>query len=112
MDESRRLSDGSLLAFEKIYPLDAVFDTLDDMPEERARATSATRTSATARSTGWRSALVADFGEQAARHRRALARQRPRGEEAAARDEPRRLPRRGERERVLARVAWSRDSAR
>ena len=30
--------------------------------------------------------LLADFGEQAARHRRALARQRPRGQEAAARD--------------------------
>ena len=34
MDESRRLSDGSLLTFEKIYPLDAVFDTYDAMPEE------------------------------------------------------------------------------
>src|SRR5947207_7465482 len=34
MDESRRLSDGSLLEFEKIYPLDAVFDTLDAIPEE------------------------------------------------------------------------------
>ena len=34
MDESRRLSDGSLLTFEKIYPLDAVFDTYDAIPEE------------------------------------------------------------------------------
>jgi enoyl-[acyl-carrier protein] reductase I len=34
MDESRRLSDGSLLQFEKIYPLDAVFDTYDQMPED------------------------------------------------------------------------------
>jgi enoyl-[acyl-carrier protein] reductase I len=34
MDESRRLSDASLLQFEKIYPLDAVFDTLESMPEE------------------------------------------------------------------------------
>jgi enoyl-[acyl-carrier protein] reductase I len=34
LDESRRLSDGSLLQFERIYPLDAAFDTLDDAPTE------------------------------------------------------------------------------
>src|ERR1700731_4205928 len=34
MDESRRMSDGSLLTFERIYPLDAAFDTLADAPEE------------------------------------------------------------------------------
>jgi len=34
MDESRRLSNGSLLEFEKIYPLDAAFDVLDDAPSE------------------------------------------------------------------------------
>jgi enoyl-[acyl-carrier protein] reductase I len=34
IDESRRLPDGSLLTFEKIYPLDAVFDTLDDAPAD------------------------------------------------------------------------------
>ena len=34
MDESRRLTDGSLLNFEKIYPLDAVYDTYDEMPED------------------------------------------------------------------------------
>ena len=34
MDESRRMSDGSLLTFEKIYPLDAVFDAYDEIPEE------------------------------------------------------------------------------
>jgi enoyl-[acyl-carrier protein] reductase I len=34
LDESRRLSDGSLLQFERIYPLDAAFDTLDDAPAE------------------------------------------------------------------------------
>jgi enoyl-[acyl-carrier protein] reductase I len=34
MDESRRLSSGSLLNFEKIYPLDAVYDTYDDIPED------------------------------------------------------------------------------
>ena len=34
IDESRKMSDGRLLQFEKIYPLDAAYDTLDDMPEE------------------------------------------------------------------------------
>src|SRR5687767_9705208 len=34
MDESRRLADGTLLQFEKVYPLDAAFDTLEDMPED------------------------------------------------------------------------------
>lgn len=34
LDESRRLSNGSLLQFERIYPLDAAFDTLDDAPAE------------------------------------------------------------------------------
>src|SRR2546423_1548662 len=34
MDESRKLSSGELLQFEKIYPLDASFDTLADAPEE------------------------------------------------------------------------------
>ena len=34
MDESRTLSNGTLLEFEKIYPLDAGFDTLADMPED------------------------------------------------------------------------------
>jgi enoyl-[acyl-carrier protein] reductase I len=34
MDESRRMPDGSTLTFEKIYPLDAAFTTLDEAPEE------------------------------------------------------------------------------
>jgi enoyl-[acyl-carrier protein] reductase I len=34
MDDSRMLSSGQLLEFEKIYPLDAAFDTLADAPEE------------------------------------------------------------------------------
>src|SRR5690606_6340305 len=34
MDESRKLADGSLLDFEKIYPLDAVYDSLDDAPAD------------------------------------------------------------------------------
>ena len=34
MNESLQLSGGGTLAFEKIYPLDAAFDTLADAPEE------------------------------------------------------------------------------
>jgi len=34
IDDSRRLADGSMLQFEKIYPLDAVYDTLVDAPED------------------------------------------------------------------------------
>jgi len=34
MDEARRMADGSLLAFEKIYPLDAAYDTLADAPDD------------------------------------------------------------------------------
>lgn len=33
-DESRKLQDGSLMEIAKIYPLDASFDTMDDVPEE------------------------------------------------------------------------------
>lgn len=33
-DESRKLSDGSLLEFAKIYPLDASFDKPEDVPED------------------------------------------------------------------------------
>src|ERR671931_1672247 len=34
IDAARTLADGSLLPFEKIYPLDAAYDTLADAPEE------------------------------------------------------------------------------
>jgi enoyl-[acyl-carrier protein] reductase I len=34
LDEALRLSDGSKLEFERIFPLDAAYDTLDEVPEE------------------------------------------------------------------------------
>ncbi len=34
MDDSMTLSDGSDMEFERIYPLDAAFDSMDDVPEE------------------------------------------------------------------------------
>jgi len=34
IDDSRQMPDGSLLTFERIYPLDAVYDTLEQAPED------------------------------------------------------------------------------
>jgi enoyl-[acyl-carrier protein] reductase I len=34
MDQSRKLSSGKVLEFERIYPLDAVYDRDEDMPED------------------------------------------------------------------------------
>lgn len=33
-DESRKLSDGSLFTYKKLYPIDAVFDKMEDVPQE------------------------------------------------------------------------------
>jgi enoyl-[acyl-carrier protein] reductase I len=63
MDESRRLSDASLLQFEKIYPLDAVFDTLESMPEE-LRTSKRYKDVGDCSIDGLATQLVADFGEK------------------------------------------------
>jgi len=63
MDESRRLSDGSLLTFEKIYPLDAVFDTYGEMPEE-LRTSKRYKDVGDCSIDGLAQRLVADFGER------------------------------------------------
>jgi len=63
MDESRRMSDGSLLTFEKIYPLDAVFDTYDAIPEE-LRTSKRYKDVGDCSIDGLASRLVADFGER------------------------------------------------
>src|SRR4051794_37255684 len=34
MDESRKLSSGGMLDFERVYPLDAVYDRIEDIPDE------------------------------------------------------------------------------
>jgi enoyl-[acyl-carrier protein] reductase I len=34
LDGSRRLSSGELLSFERIYPLDAVYDSFEEIPED------------------------------------------------------------------------------
>jgi enoyl-[acyl-carrier protein] reductase I len=63
MDESRRLRDGSLLTFEKIYPLDAVFDTYDAMPDE-LRSSKRYKDVGDCSIDGLAQRVVADFGER------------------------------------------------
>ena len=63
MDESRTMSDGSLLTFERIYPLDAVFDTFDAIPDE-LRTSKRYKDVGDCSINGVASRLVADFGEQ------------------------------------------------
>lgn len=63
MDESRRLADGSMLAFERIYPLDAVFDTIDDAPAE-LRDSKRYKDVGDFSINGLAQQMVADFGEQ------------------------------------------------
>jgi len=63
MDESRRMSDGSLLTFEKIYPLDAAFDSYDAMPDE-LKASKRYKDVGDCSIDGLAQRLVADFGER------------------------------------------------
>ncbi len=63
MDESRRMPDGSMLTFEKIYPLDAMFDTMDDVPGD-VRDSKRYAGCGDFSIDGLRQGLVADFGEQ------------------------------------------------
>ena len=63
MDESRALAGGGLLEFEKIYPLDAVYDTLADAPEDvRTSKRYAERGDFSIQ--GLATRLVEDFGER------------------------------------------------
>jgi len=63
LDESRRFADGSLLTFERIYPLDAEFDTLADAPED-LRASKRYKDCGDFSIDGLAHQLAADFGEQ------------------------------------------------
>jgi enoyl-[acyl-carrier protein] reductase I len=63
IDESRKLSDGSLLQFEKVYPLDAAFDTLEDMPPD-VRANKRYQDVGDASIAGVAARLREDFGDQ------------------------------------------------
>lgn len=63
MDEARRLANGSLLDFERIYPLDAVFDTLDDAPAD-LRESKRYKDVGDFSIAGLASRLTADFGDR------------------------------------------------
>jgi enoyl-[acyl-carrier protein] reductase I len=63
MDESRRLSSGKLLEFEKIYPLDAVFDTYDQIPED-LRTSKRYKDIGDCSIDGLAQRLLTDFGEE------------------------------------------------
>lgn len=62
IDDSRRMSDGSLLSFEKIYPLDAAFDTLADAPDE-LRASKRYKDVGDFSIAGLAARMAADFGQ-------------------------------------------------
>lgn len=62
LDASRQLSDGRKLDFERIYPLDADFDVLADVPAE-VRESKRYREHGDFTIDGLRARLVADFGE-------------------------------------------------
>ena len=63
MDESRQMPDGSLLTFERIYPLDALYDTLADAPED-VREAKRYKEVGDFSVQGMADRLVTDFGER------------------------------------------------
>ncbi len=63
LDEARRLPNGDLLSFERIYPLDAVFDTLADAPDD-LRESKRYKETGDFSIQGLADRLVADFGAQ------------------------------------------------
>jgi enoyl-[acyl-carrier protein] reductase I len=62
LDASLALSDGSKLAFERVYPLDADFDTFEDMPAD-VRESKRYREHGDVSIDGLAKRLVADFGD-------------------------------------------------
>src|SRR5580700_8784594 len=63
IDESRKLSSGALLDFERVYPLDAAYDTMADVPEDvRTSKRYADRGDFTI--DGLAKSLVRDFGDE------------------------------------------------
>ncbi len=63
MDEARRLANGELMAFEKIYPLDAAFDTYAEIPED-LRTSKRYKDTGDCSVEGLAARLVEDFGPQ------------------------------------------------
>lgn len=63
LDDSRRLADGTLFSFERIYPLDAGYDTLDAVPAE-VRESKRYAGVGDFTVSGLAARLVEDFGDQ------------------------------------------------
>lgn len=63
MDESLELSSGEKLAFEKIYPLDALYDTYDEIPDD-VKTNKRYKDVGDCSIGGLAQRLVADFGER------------------------------------------------
>lgn len=64
IDDSRQMPDGSLLTFEKIYPLDAAYDSLGDVPDD-IRTNKRYKDVGDFTVEGLRQRLHDDFGEKA-----------------------------------------------
>lgn len=63
LDESRKMSNGKLLEFEKIYPLDAAYDTMEQVPQD-VRENKRYRERGDFTVEGLKNRLVADFGDK------------------------------------------------
>src|SRR5215813_8773238 len=63
MDESRKLPSGSLLTFEKVYALDAVYDTYEEIPED-VRTNKRYKEVGDCSIGGVAACLVHDFGDE------------------------------------------------
>ena len=111
MDESMRLADGRKLEFERIYPLDAAFDTLADAPAE-VRENKRYKEHGRLQHPGHDRADPQRLRRPGARHRGPQPRQRARGQVAAGRHLPAGLPRRHQRERLQQRRPWCGTSRR
>jgi enoyl-[acyl-carrier protein] reductase I len=62
LDASRRLASGAMMEFERIYPLDAAFDTMADVPED-VRTNKRYANAGDFTISGLAARLVADFGD-------------------------------------------------
>ncbi|HEY7894877.1 MAG TPA: enoyl-[acyl-carrier-protein] reductase [Gemmatimonadaceae bacterium] len=62
LDASRRLASGAMMAFERIYPLDAAYDTMADVPED-VRTNKRYANAGDFTIDGLAARLVADFGD-------------------------------------------------